>query len=240
MTQHDQDDAREPHIDRVGGRLASLVDGELTPDARARVLAHLATCANCQAVVDNQRRLKAIFNAVAPGPSVSVSARLSPLVDDFNVTHGREDQQRRREPRAERWASLAARMAGERRDLHAAWLADLDGDPEDGVSLTVWQQRRYALGFLVAAVRCRLRDGLGRLWLPVDWILTTRNRQEACIGLPPALLVIYIAMHDGVHTLLTEGWGWVGGCGVATFALVRWLQRVRGIELADRSPVTGE
>ncbi|WP_406734016.1 hypothetical protein [Streptomyces sp. NBC_01794] len=124
--------------------------------------------------------------------------------------------------------------------MRTAWLADLDGRPEDGVFLTTWQQRRYALGFLVAAIRFFLRDSLGHLWRPVDWILATRNRREAFIGLPPALLVLYIAKNDGVHTLLTEGWGWVGGCGVAMFALVRWLQRVRGIELAGGAPPDGE
>lgn len=121
-----------------------------------------------------------------------------------------------------------------------AWLADLDGRPEDGVSLTSWQQRRYALGFLVAAVRFFLRDGFGYLWSPVDWTLATRNRREAFIGVPPALLAIYVANHDGVHALLTEGWGWVGGCGAAMFGLVRWLQRVRGIEMADGSSSDGE
>lgn len=121
-----------------------------------------------------------------------------------------------------------------------AWLADLDGRPEDGVSLTAWQQRRYALGFLLAAVRFFLRDTLGHLWRPVDWMLATRNRRESFIGVPPAVLVLYIAKHDGVHTLLTEGWGWVGGCGLAMFALVRWLQRVRGIELAEGAPSDGE
>lgn len=124
--------------------------------------------------------------------------------------------------------------------MRTAWLADLNGRPEDGVSLTTWQQRRYALGFLVAAVRFILRDSLGHLWRPVDWMLATRNRREAFIGVPPALLVLYIARHDGGHTLLTEGWGWVGGCGVAVFALVRWLQRVRGIEVAEGSPPNGE
>jgi hypothetical protein len=71
-------------------------------------------------------------------------------------------------------------------------------------------------------------------------MLGARNRRETFIGLPPALLVLYVVKHDGVHTLLTEGWGWVGGCGVAMFALVRWLQRVRGVELAEGAPPDAE
>ncbi|RCH59816.1 zf-HC2 domain-containing protein [Streptomyces sp. SDr-06] len=244
MTEHDQDRTPGLGADHLGERMASLVNGELGHGVRERVLAHLATCARCKAEADAQRRLKAAFDDVSQEPTPSFLERLqslpnvAALIDDFNVTFVREQQ--RREPRAERLASLAAIIAGDRRGMRTAWLADLDGDPDAGVSLTTWQQRRYALGVLVAAVRCRLRDGLGRLWRPVDWTLETRNRRETFIGVPPALLVVYIAEHDGVHTLLTEGWGWVGGCGAAAFAFVRWLQRLRGIELADSSPSNGD
>lgn len=219
------EDGWEGHL---GDRLSKLVDEQLGADTRERVLAHIATCAKCKAEVDVQKQFKKIDQATQlfrMVEGVQTGDRFRPLTD-------LEREQVRREPRAERWTSLAARIAGDRRDMRAAWLADLDGRPNDGVFLTPWQQRRYALGFLVAAVRLVLRDSLGHLWRPVDWILVTRNRRETLIGVPPALLVLYIAKHDGVHTLLTEGWGWVGGCGAAVFALVRWLQRVRGIELA--------
>ncbi|MGX5395653.1 zf-HC2 domain-containing protein [Streptomyces anulatus] len=229
----------------LGNRLAKLVDEELRADSRERVLAHLATCENCKTEVEWQRRVRGLS-----ATWTTEAARISqerfegdPAPAAFRI-HGLHETpvraRPRREPRAERWTSLAARLAGDRRDMRAAWLADLDGRPEDGVSLTTWQQRRYALGFLVAAVRFILRDSLGHLWHPVDWMLATRNRREAFIGVPPALLVLYIAKHDGVHTLLTEGWGWVGGCGVAMFALVCWLQRVRGIEVAEGSPPDAE
>lgn len=212
-------------------------------DSRERVLAHLASCPSCKAEADAQTRLKNVYAVVAP-PEGSflhrLQARRNAAVPfgSSGVTHVRARP--RREPRAERWTSLAARIAGDRRDMRTAWLADLDGRPEDGVSLSAWQQRRYALGFLVAAVRFFLRDGLGYLWSPVDWVLATRNRREAFIAVPPGVLALYVVNHDGVHALLTEGWGWVGGCGAAMFGLVRWLQRVRGIELADQPSSDGE
>lgn len=229
----------------LGNRLTKLVEGELGTDNRERVLAHLATCQRCMAEVDSQRRVKGIYASWAKEAAPSSLERFEgePAAAGFRI-HSLDETpvraQPRREPRVERWTSLAARLAGDRRDMRAAWLADLDGRPEDGVSLTTWQQRQYALGFFVAALRFILRDSLGRLWHPVDWMLARRNRREAFIGVPPALLVLYIAKHDGVHTLLTEGWGWVGGCGVAMFALVCWLQRVRGIEVAEGSPPNGE
>ncbi|MFH8752954.1 zf-HC2 domain-containing protein [Streptomyces rimosus] len=220
------------------GRLAALLDGELGRDARERVLAHLEDCVTC-----NPDRLWQVFDGGLIGLPEPLDQRrreldVTSLTDGSITALGSEQQYR--EPQAERCASLAARIAGERRNLRTAWLSDLNGDLEAGISLTPWQQRRYGLGVLVAAVRCRLRDGLGRLWRPVDWVLASRSRREAVIGAPPASLVIYIAWQDGVHTLLTEGWGWVGGCGVATFAFVRWLERVRGIELADRSSTDDE
>jgi hypothetical protein len=238
----------EPHL---GDRLTPLVGGELSHDSRERVLAHLATCEKCKADAASQRQLVSVFAAATPPePTLGFLERLERarrIEDDpdagFPITSLDATPTRvhpRREPRAERWTLLAARIAGDQRDMRAVWLAHLAGRPEDDTPVTARQQRRYALGFLIAAVRLSLRDGLGHLWRPVDWILATRSRKEAFIGVPPALLVLYIVNHDGVHTLLTEGWGWVGGCGASMFALVRWLERIRGIELAEGTSSEGE
>lgn len=54
----------------LGDRISALVDGELDHDARDRVLGHLATCADCRAAADEQRRLKgSLAGAGAPAPS---------------------------------------------------------------------------------------------------------------------------------------------------------------------------
>ncbi|GLW44653.1 membrane protein [Streptomyces sp. NBRC 14336] len=64
----------------LGDRLSALVDGELSHDARERVLAHLATCAKCKAEADAQRQLKSVFaEAAPPSPSESFLARLQGL-----------------------------------------------------------------------------------------------------------------------------------------------------------------
>ncbi|MFF4995850.1 anti-sigma factor family protein [Streptomyces sp. NPDC000656] len=69
-----------PAEQHLGDRLAALVDGELSHDARERVLAHLATCARCKAEADAQRRLKNMFVESAPPPlSAGLLARLQGL-----------------------------------------------------------------------------------------------------------------------------------------------------------------
>ncbi|WP_329185881.1 zf-HC2 domain-containing protein [Actinacidiphila glaucinigra] len=64
----------------LGDHLAAFVDGELHDDARDRVLAHLATCADCKAAADEQRRMKDVVAATAP-PAISAGllARLQEL-----------------------------------------------------------------------------------------------------------------------------------------------------------------
>ncbi|MER7764678.1 zf-HC2 domain-containing protein [Streptomyces sp. NPDC097619] len=69
-----------PAEHHLGDRLAALVDGELSHDARERVLAHLATCARCKSEADAQRRLKTLFvEAAPPPPSEGLLARLQGL-----------------------------------------------------------------------------------------------------------------------------------------------------------------
>ncbi|MFE0632355.1 zf-HC2 domain-containing protein [Streptomyces sp. NPDC058864] len=64
----------------LGDHLAAFVDGELHDDARDRVLAHLATCPDCKAAADEQRRMKDVVAASAP-PALSAGllARLQEL-----------------------------------------------------------------------------------------------------------------------------------------------------------------
>lgn len=64
----------------LGDRLAALIDGELEDESRERVLAHLATCAECKAEADGQRRVKSVFAGTAPPPpSEGLMARLQGL-----------------------------------------------------------------------------------------------------------------------------------------------------------------
>lgn len=129
---------------------------------------------------------------------------------------------------------LASFVVGDRRaHLREEWAAILAGDPGNGIALSPRRRMIYALGFLWAALRMRLRDLAAPLWLPVDWLLSTESRANGLITAAVGTQVIYIQHEDGLHTLLTEGWGWCAGCGIALRLLVGWLRRLRGIELAS-------
>ncbi len=75
--------ARSTAEEHLGDRLAAFVDGELRDDTRERVLAHLATCEQCKAEADEQRRLKnAVADSMAPALSAGLLARLQGLPGD--------------------------------------------------------------------------------------------------------------------------------------------------------------
>ncbi|WP_405848165.1 hypothetical protein [Streptomyces sp. NBC_01518] len=129
---------------------------------------------------------------------------------------------------------LASFVAGGHRShLREEWASVLAGDPGNGIVLSRRRRLRYALGFLWAALRMRLRDLTAPLWTPVDWLLSVETRTHAFITLAVGAQVVYTEYEDGFHTLVTEGWGWCAGCGIALRLFVGRLRRIRRIELAS-------
>ncbi|MFJ5027136.1 hypothetical protein ACIQB5_03375 [Streptomyces sp. NPDC088560] len=129
--------------------------------------------------------------------------------------------------------SLAVAVAGERGGrLRDTWMADLAGAPEEGLTMGRWQQVGHAAGFVIAAVRMRGRAVSAPLWRPVDWLLVSESRTRTVTTLAVGAQVVYIQKQDGLHGLLTDGWGWCAGCALALTAFFRWLRRLRGVELA--------
>ncbi|MFF8357117.1 hypothetical protein ACF063_27135 [Streptomyces chartreusis] len=142
---------------------------------------------------------------------------------------------------AHRTMDFASFVAGQRRaHLREEWSAILAGDPGNGIVLSPRRRMLYALGFLWAALRMRLRDLVAPLWLPVDWLLSTESRANVVITTAVGTQVVYIQHEDSLHTLFTEGWGWCAGCGIALRLLIGWLRRLRGIELASARGNTGD
>jgi hypothetical protein len=77
---HPRLSARTPAEEHLGDRLAAFVDGELDSEMRERVAVHLATCEQCKAEADEQRRLKeAVAGAAPPALSAGLLARLQGL-----------------------------------------------------------------------------------------------------------------------------------------------------------------
>ncbi|WP_340379042.1 hypothetical protein U5640_29305 [Streptomyces sp. SS7] len=135
---------------------------------------------------------------------------------------------------ARRATGIAVRIAGHRRShLRTEWGAILAGSPEDGLSFSSRRQFLLALGFLLAAVRMRVRDVAGPAWRPVDWLLRTASRTNGFVAAVVGAQAIYIVDDGGLSVLVTEVWEPCGIAGASLFALARWLRRVRGIELAS-------
>ncbi|AVH60403.1 hypothetical protein C4B68_36625 [Streptomyces dengpaensis] len=128
---------------------------------------------------------------------------------------------------------FASFIAGRRRThLREEWAAILAGDPEQGIVLSSRARMRYALGFLWAAIRLRIHDLVGPLWVPVDWLLSVESRTNGFIAAVVGTQAIYIVGHGGLPALVTEVWEPCGIVGGALCILARWLRRIRGIELA--------
>ncbi|MFF3690703.1 hypothetical protein [Streptomyces sp. NPDC002187] len=132
---------------------------------------------------------------------------------------------------------LAILLAGRRRShLGEEWRAILAGDPEGGLDVSPRERRRHAAGFLLAAVRMRLRDAVRPAWIPVDWLLATDSRSNAFIAAVVGAQAIYIVGDGGLAALVTEIWEPCGILGAGLSVLTRWLRKVRGIELASAQP----
>ncbi|MEV5792664.1 hypothetical protein [Streptomyces sp. NPDC052192] len=142
---------------------------------------------------------------------------------------------------AERGTGFAAWMAGKRRNVGSAWLDDLRGDPESKDVPSKAKKALMVAGFFWSALRYRVHDLARPFVRPVDWVLRTRDRREGFVGIVVGAHVIFIVWHFGFFTLVTYGWTWTGGSGVFAWALLNWLGKRRGIELAsDDDPAKKE
>ncbi|MFH9400618.1 hypothetical protein ACH4JS_12610 [Streptomyces sp. NPDC017638] len=135
-------------------------------------------------------------------------------------------------PLAHRTVSVAAWIAGRRRPyLRDEWATLLAADPENGLVLSRSQRFHLVAGFLFAAVRFRLKDMVAPLWVPVDWMLASEPRSQALIALLVGGQAVYIVGDGGFGALFTDIWEPCGTFGAGMYVLLRWLRRIRGIEL---------
>lgn len=132
--------------------------------------------------------------------------------------------------------SMALAVVGDRRDQYESeWRSHLAGAPENGMVLSAVRRWRYALGFVCAAVKLRAREVGRPLGRPLRWVLRSDGRTNAVTGSAVAALAGYILHDDGVHALLTQGWGPCGSLGAVMHWFTRWLRARCGVRPAAAS-----
>jgi len=103
----------------------------------------------------------------------------------------------------QRLTNLAAFLAGPKRSsLLDEWRSHLSG--ETGCGLARKDPIRAARGFLVAAVRFRLRDAASLAWRPADAVLVSRTLSNLFVWGPVALVLVAIVRHDGRFGLVAD------------------------------------
>ena len=130
---------------------------------------------------------------------------------------------------------FAVFLAGRKRmALHEEWRAHLAG--ESGHDRIGWRRTRDALGFIAAAIRCRLGDGADVAWRPVDAILTSRKLSNLLVFGPTAVAAVFILRDDGIVETLRSAGG-IAAIGGMLYGLVRvgrWYRDVKPPEPKTR------
>jgi hypothetical protein len=138
----------------------------------------------------------------------------------------------------------AAKLAGPSHGyLQETWLADLRGIPEEGRSLSVRKQLRYARGYLRAAVRIRLADLGTRAGRRLDWALVSEKRTCTIIATVVAVMACYTFKHQGLIGLVTNAENIVV-TGAGLYGAARGLRRARDVQPSQQQgptrPVSGD
>ena len=130
-----------------------------------------------------------------------------PVVED-EVVRTREHARRRRlarrtvlSPRS--LTSVAVALAGQKRSMVGEeWRGHLLGEQVSG--LTQREQTRAARGFVLAAVRYRVRDAADLAWRPADAVLGSRTLSNLFVWGPVIVMLIAIVRRDGRFGLVTD------------------------------------
>jgi hypothetical protein len=125
-----------------------------------------------------------------------------------------------------RIAGLAAVLAGRKRPaLREEWREHLSGLP-------AWRKVGAALGFVVAAVRYRLRDAADVAWIPADAVLRSRLLSNLMVGTPMVTAMAILFRHDGIDGVIAS-WESIAGIGGSLYALIRVGRWWRGVKPQD-------
>lgn len=125
--------------------------------------------------------------------------------------------------------NLAAAIAGCRRSpaLRVEWASHLAG--ESGRELYSWQNPRVAFGFVLGALKMRMRDVADLAWVPADHVLGSRMLSNLVVlasAMTVALIIFFRAGFVGV----AGGMASVVATGTALHLLImagRWYRDVK-------------
>jgi DNA-directed RNA polymerase specialized sigma24 family protein len=161
--------------------------------------------------------------------TIREARQLAQRADEARAYRSRDRGARRRVVSPQRLTTLAAFVAGPERSssLLDEWRSHLSG--ETGHGLTRRDQIRDARGFLLAAVRCRLRDTAAMAWRPVDALLGSRTLSNLFVMIPTAMAALFILRREGTIGVVTSAEG-ISAIGGALYMLVRvgrWWRNVK-------------
>jgi hypothetical protein len=129
---------------------------------------------------------------------------------------------------------LAVLIAGRKRAVIGnEWRAHLSG--ETGSGLSADRQVREAAGFVLAAIRYRLRDAADLAWRPVDAVLGSRALSSLFVFLASVGFSLWLMQKIGVYGLAQclESVGVVFGAALGTIHVGRWW---RGVKPPEHKP----
>jgi hypothetical protein len=130
---------------------------------------------------------------------------------------------------APRIADLAAVLAGRKRPaLREEWREHLSGLPAR-------RKADAALGFVVAAVRYRLRDAAEVAWIPADAVLKSRPLSNLVVGMPTVTAAVILFRHDGIDGVIAS-WESIAGIGGVLYTMIRVGRWWRNVKPQDPQP----
>jgi hypothetical protein len=134
----------------------------------------------------------------------------------------------------QRLTGIAVFLAGRKRAaLGCEWRSHLSG--ETGAGLPHDRQVREAAGFLLAALRYRLRDAADFAWQPVDALLASRDLSNLWVLLATLSVVVVFIRHGGLYEL-ADNLGSVAVIWGAAFGGIHVGRKWRGVKPPKHEP----
>jgi hypothetical protein len=126
-------------------------------------------------------------------------------------------------------------MAGRKRrpGLLDEWRSHLAGRP--GHKLTNWEKTRDAAGFILSALKMRLRDLADLAWVPADRVLSSRTLSNLVVLVPTVAEAATILIHAGAMGIMESMEDLAATIGMM-YGLIRLGRWWRDVKPPDPKP----